>query len=65
MVFERAGMMLLLLTVLLSCLGPAQAQSWVQSSIIGQHFNYQLGQVFVMPTHQVPDMILLLQLLQQ
>ncbi|KAF6262702.1 glycoside hydrolase superfamily [Scenedesmus sp. NREL 46B-D3] len=43
--------MLLLMTVLLSCL--TQAQSWVQSSILRQHFNYQLGQVFVMPTHQI------------
>jgi hypothetical protein len=60
--FKRAGMVLLLLAVLLSCLKPAQAQSWTQSSIIGQHFNYQLGQVFVMPTHQVPNMLLLLQL---
>jgi hypothetical protein len=59
---EQACKMPLLLTMLLSCLAHAQAQSWDQSSIIGQQFNYQLGQVFVMPTHQVRDMSLLLQL---
>eukprot|EP00882_Tetradesmus_deserticola_P026535 GHRQ01029286.1.p1 GENE.GHRQ01029286.1~~GHRQ01029286.1.p1 ORF type:complete len:217 (+),score=41.05 GHRQ01029286.1:285-935(+) len=48
---KGAGKMLLLSTLLLS--GMAQAQSWVQRSIIGQHFNYQLGQVFVMPVHQI------------
>lgn len=49
-----ALLLLLLLAVLLSCLlPPAQAQTWDQSSIINQQWQYQLGQTFVMPTHQV------------